>query len=148
MPGRIDRVAANQMREEMEKVWRRETGGVLVGALADGVLLVTSASGPGPRAKLKMCSVLIDGIHAQQFCDAAFRVSQGRTDYLGDWHCHLSVSIKPSAMDLEAMKTMADFEGSPTTTPLTLIFSKYTGKFKTYLFTAKRKLRELPCSIP
>ena len=143
----ISRAAIGQMRKEMKKVWKTETGGVLVGALADGVLSVAAASGPGPRAERRMCSVLIDGVHAGQFCRAASRESQGRIDYVGDWHCHLAVSIKPSAMDLSAMQTMADFAGSPTRTPLTLIFSRYTGKFKAYLFAEERRLCELPCSV-
>lgn len=152
MPDEVERVvigrqALAQMRKEMKKVWKTETGGVLVGSLVDGVLSVTSASGPGPRAELRLCSVLIDGVHAGQFCAAASKKSQGKIDYVGDWHCHLSLTIKPSNMDLSAMQTMADFEGSPTRTPITLIFSKYTGKLKAYLFTEKRRLRELPCSV-
>ena len=135
------------MHAEMDKVWRTETGGVLVGYLEADTLFVTSASGPGSRAELRMFSVLIDGVHGRDFCSSAFADSHGKVDYVGDWHCHLAFCIRPSAQDHQAMQIMADFKDSPTTTPISLIWSKYTGKVVAYRFTSLRKLRRIPCLI-
>ncbi len=136
--------AADRMRGEMKRHRRTETGGVLVGRMDGDSLMVVDASDPGPRAKRRMLSVVIDGIYAQQFCDAARNKSANEIDYVGDWHCHLAWTCKPSPADQEAMRIMADFADSPTKTPISLIWAKYRNSFRTYLFTLDRTLQVVP----
>ena len=84
----------------------------------------------------------IDGAFAQKFCDVEFRRSDGVVDYVGDWHCHPSFSTKPSGQDHDAMMTMSDFAGSPTRTPITLVYSRLSSRFAVYIFDGG-KLRAL-----
>ncbi len=143
----VKQEAVKQMRDEMKRASCTETGGVLVGYSEGDSLVVTAASGPGPRAKLRLFSVTIDGKHAQQFCDRVSQESDGKIDYLGDWHCHFAFSITPSTDDHRAMEIMAEFEDSPTKTPISLIWAKYCGKFVTYVYTEERLLKKVRSSI-
>lgn len=137
----ISKTAVAVIRREMSKVLLTETGGPLVGYIDGQKLVVTDASGPGPRSALRPCSVLIDGVHAQRFCDAALKASSGIIDYVGDWHCHLGWSLEPSDRDLEAMAMMAQWKYSPTRTPVSLIWSRWTSRCAAYVFEASQKLR-------
>ena len=132
-----------QIRREMQTARLTETGGALVGYPEGDTLHITAASGPGPKAVLRLFSVEIDGAFAQKFCDAELRKSDGTVDYVGDWHCHPSLSIKPSNQDYNAMKIMSDFTGSPTRTPVTLICSRLTSRFSIYVFNGSGKLKAL-----
>lgn len=128
--------------DEMSKVSKRETGGALVGYFHDGELVVTDASGPGPCAKLEEYGVVIDGKYAAHFCGEACRRSSGRDDYVGDWHCHPGMSLKPSHSDHDAMTTMSESKESPTRHPVSLIWSKVSGKVRGFCYDPRsRKLR-------
>jgi len=70
-------------------------------------LVITHASGPGPRGELNPTNVLIDGQYAHAFCTRIFDDSGGQLDYVGDWHRHLGWSLAASDRDLEAMLTIA-----------------------------------------
>ena len=138
----------SKVREEIAQVRFRETGGPMVGYVSlDRALVVTDVSGPGPRAELRRDSVLIDGIHAQRFCNQAYRRSRRRIDYVGDWHRHMGFSLEPSPRDIEAMVTMANFEHSPTRMPISLICRKYLWAFNAYVLVSGNRLERLPASI-
>ena len=126
--------AVQTVRREMRKAKVTETGGALVGYIEDEKLVVTAASGPGPRARLSLREVWIDGEYAGKFCDRAYSQTGGKWDYVGDWHCHLGCSLKPSSTDRYAMKKMAGFEYCPTRNPLSLIFCKWSHRIKAYRF--------------
>lgn len=135
-------VAASIARE-MAKVAITETGGALAGHIDGDRLIVTSASGPGSRAELRMRSVLIDGEHAQRFCDNVRARTNGKDDYVGDWHCHLGYSLRPSDLDYDAMRTMATFEFTPTTTPVSIIWSKWSRNVHAFYYDGSPKLRKI-----
>lgn len=123
------------IRNEVRLTPRTETGGPLVGYIARNmVLIVTHASGPGPLAQLKPRSVLIDGAYAQRYCDEMLRKSNGRLDYVGDWHRHRGFSLRTSPDDVDAMKTMAEFEHCPIRHPVSLIYSRYPERVVVYTF--------------
>ena len=132
------------MANESKQARRVETGGPLVGYVsADRVLVVTDATGPGPRAKRERYSVTIDGKHAQIFCDRARWESRGVIDYVGDWHRHPSFCLQPSEQDALAMKTMAEFQFSPTTHPISLIYRTWPRAWQVYVWdgVALRKIQ-------
>lgn len=140
----IEPAVLSFIKEAMAKVSGTETGGALVGHVQNGELIVTSASGPGPRAKLEAYGVVIDGEYAGRFCDEARHRSFGRDDYIGDWHCHPGKSLKPSHWDHDAMATMAEFAASPTRQPASIIWSKASGKIRGFCYDPKsRKLRRI-----
>ena len=113
----IDEGVFSIVKREMRRARLTETGGALVGHHQGHYVVVTSASGPGPKAELRMHSVMIDGAHAERFCSKARRKSKGTEDYIGDWHCHLGYSLKPSKLDYNAMKTMAEFSSAQRVIP-------------------------------
>jgi integrative and conjugative element protein (TIGR02256 family) len=138
----------SDIRRESRKVLFRETGGALVGrALKNDTLLVTAASGPGPRAVLERHSVLIDGEFTQRFCDQARRQTGGTEDYVGDWHKHTGLSLEPSTQDIRAMQIMANFEYSPTNFPISLIYRRRCEAFSTYIWDGSDKLRPISSSV-
>jgi integrative and conjugative element protein (TIGR02256 family) len=139
----VAKKALAQLRREIRAARLKETGGALVGYFAGDAVHVTAASGPGPKAIRRMFSVEIDGAFAKEFCDAEFKKSDGLVDYVGDWHCHPYFSTRPSGPDYEAMNVMSGFAGSPTRTPITLIYSRLTSRFSVYLFDGRGKLKIL-----
>lgn len=141
-------VLATFRREVQRVLYYKETGGPLVGYIsADGALVVTHAGGPGPRAEHRQRSVLIDGAYAQKFCDKIHRESDGRLDYVGDWHNHPGLSLSPSSHDVEAMKTMADFDYCPVEHPISIIYRRIPEKFSVYILTKEGNLSAVQASI-
>jgi len=139
----IENSVVSIAKREMRRAKFTETGGALVGHLEGHHLVITSASGPGPRAELRMRSVLIDGEHATRFCARVRSQTDGADDYVGDWHCHLGYSLEPSELDYDAMKTMATFESATNVNPVSVIWSKWSGKLRAYYFDDARVLREI-----
>jgi integrative and conjugative element protein (TIGR02256 family) len=134
-------------RAESKKARGTETGGPLVGYVtAENVLIAVDAAGPGPRAILKRYSVTIDGEYAQRFCDIASNMSDGHIDYVGDWHRHTGISLKPSPLDIYAMKIMAEFSYSPTHFPVSLIYRKWPEALVLYVWDGSGTLRRIPQS--
>jgi integrative and conjugative element protein (TIGR02256 family) len=123
-----------KLRRLVKSVWFTETGGPMVGYLTpDSTLVVMDVAGPGPRSILKTYSVTIDGEFSQQFCDHAFRESNGKIDYIGDWHCHPSLSLRPSIDDEAAIRVMAETDGI-TSFPVSLICSRISRSMKAYVW--------------
>jgi integrative and conjugative element protein (TIGR02256 family) len=136
------------IRTESRKARRVETGGPLVGYVAKGsVLVVADADGPGPKARLERFSVIIDGEHAQKFCDRSSRESDGRIDYVGDWHKHTGISLRPSEQDVFAMETMAKYEFSPTKHPISLIYRRLPQAFQVYVWDGSGSLKKIQSTI-
>jgi integrative and conjugative element protein (TIGR02256 family) len=136
------------IRREVRRARLTETGGPLVGYVSDDqALVVTHAAGPGPRAKLRPFSVLIDGRHAQQFCDRMSRRTEGRIDYVGDWHRHLGWSLKASSDDLRAMRKVAAFEYCPITNPASLIYRSLPEGYNIYVLNERNLLEAFPLSL-
>jgi integrative and conjugative element protein (TIGR02256 family) len=136
------------IKNESRKARGTETGGPLVGYIAEGFLLVVAdASGPGPRGRLERYSVTIDGEHAQKFCDQINQESEGLIDYVGDWHKHTGISLRPSNHDVSAMKIMADFELSPTRHPISLIYRKWPQALQIYVWDGSGFLARIQWTI-
>lgn len=135
-------------RAESRKARCVETGGPLVGYVTDdGGLVVADAAGPGPKATLERFSVTIDGAYAQKFCDKICRDSQGQVDYIGDWHRHPGISLRPSEHDISAIKKMANFKFSPTKHPISLIYRRWPQAFQVYVWDGSGSLMKMPSKI-
>jgi proteasome lid subunit RPN8/RPN11 len=76
-------------------------------------------------------NVTIDGKHSQQFCDRAHAKSCGKWDYVGDWHSHPGVCVKPSEGDRLAMSLMARTPGL-VSNPVSLIYSAILKYYRVY----------------
>jgi integrative and conjugative element protein (TIGR02256 family) len=136
------------IRREVRRARFTETGGPMVGYVSeDRALVVTHAAGPGPRAKLSTFSVLIDGSHAQQFCERISRRTDGRIDYVGDWHRHLGWSLNASNDDRRAMREMAAFEYCPITNPASLIYRSLPEGYRIYVLNDQQRLQAQPLTL-
>lgn len=91
---------------------RTETGGVVAGrgSLAEGEIVLTNASGPGPKARRARYSFARDKEYCQAFLDRVAVESVGEVDYLGEWHKHHESEPRPSSLDID---TAADIAAGP-----------------------------------
>lgn len=144
----VARAVLKTIRDEVRRSRWTETGGPLAGSVTeDGALLVTHAAAPGKRGRRERFSVLIDGESAQEFCDALYRESGGKLDYVGDWHTHLGWSLTPSKRDVAAMQEMAAFEFCPVRNPVSLIYRSLPEKFLVYVLNSKGEFEPIPSKL-
>jgi integrative and conjugative element protein (TIGR02256 family) len=117
--------------------WKKvETGGVLVGQVQRNKFVISKASGPGPRAKRLVSTVVVDGDFSTRFCKHIEDQTSGMEVYLGDWHSHTGYSVDPSALDLSAMHIMSPF--APFGSPLSLIISARSRRFRVFILKRGR----------
>jgi integrative and conjugative element protein (TIGR02256 family) len=85
-----------------------ETGGVLFGYHTDdNDLVITQATGPGPRARHGWRSFEPDTRYCQERLEAVFQESEGAISYVGEWHTHPHGGLRPSRLDFESMMELA-----------------------------------------
>lgn len=94
------------LRNESRRRYPTETGGVLAGYRDVGAVVVTHATGPGPRADRGRSHFRRDGDHSQGAVDRVFDETAGASDYVGEWHSH-PFPFGPSAADIAAMSWIA-----------------------------------------
>jgi integrative and conjugative element protein (TIGR02256 family) len=124
--------ALGKIRALVKSSGAHEIGGPMVGYVTDeNELIITDVAGPGLNGKCMPFNVTVDGEHSQQFCDLAFRDSGGKHDFVGDWHCHPSICIRPSKGDRQAMKLLAETPGL-IPNPVSLIYSSLLRIFRIY----------------
>ncbi|HEU4329026.1 MAG TPA: Mov34/MPN/PAD-1 family protein [Roseiflexaceae bacterium] len=91
------------IQQESQRSFPFESGGILIGRVEQGSILVTHATGPGPRAIHSPRRFVRDGDYTQQALNAQLQASGGLDDYLGEWHSH-PLSVGPSPQDRESMR--------------------------------------------
>ena len=86
-----------------------ETGGVLVGFIDESkdAVVVVSASGPGPRALHRSHRFNRDAVFCQAWLDEWVRESDGRLDFVGEWHSHPETHPTPSSVDVGTFTRLA-----------------------------------------
>lgn len=105
-----------------------ETGGVLAGYTDDeGNVVVTHASGPGPKAVQSATRFEKDIEFCQQYLDDLFINSNRKCVYVGEWHSHPSRDNKPSGLDIKSLSEISVEKNYLTTCPAMIILSN-TGK--------------------
>jgi integrative and conjugative element protein (TIGR02256 family) len=102
-----------------------ETGGVLAGNVdSDGNIIVTQASGPGPKALHTRTRFEKDIDYCQKYLDDLFQSSGGKTVYVGEWHSHPEEDNRPSGIDIKSLSEIALQKEYLTVNPLMIIFSR------------------------
>jgi integrative and conjugative element protein (TIGR02256 family) len=95
-------------RRECARIRYRETGGVLFGYRTDeDDIVVTDATGPGPRARHSWRFFEPDTRYCQEQLSRIYRETQGAVSYLGEWHTHPYGSTLPSRRDSATMSQIA-----------------------------------------
>lgn len=109
------------MRRASRRARPLEAGGTLVGHYTDDMALAVVerallSMGNSSRWSFIRPSDLVD-----RALDRAYRRSQGRVLYLGEWHSHPGGSVEPSARDRESLLELAANPKVAAFTPLLLI---------------------------
>lgn len=129
-----------------------ETGGILLGRRIDAdTLLLTRASPPGPRATHRRFSFLRDTAFLQRYLDATHARSEGKDDYLGEWHVHPALDAPPSRTDRRSLRRIARSSRYAVTEPVLLIVehSPPELRLRCYRFAGRcRRGTELPLLDP
>lgn len=117
------------MRFECEGGLPNETGGVLVGYVdAAGRTVITAIVGPGPRAFRTPSRFRRDGEYAQREVDLLHRQSDGRDDYVGEWHSH-PAPVGPSGIDRGSMEWIGENERYRREQPFLIIMQRTRLRF-------------------
>lgn len=125
-----------------------ETGGILVGTrLDESNALITRASPPGPKARHGRFFFSRDSAFLQEYLDRVHDRSEGREDYLGEWHVHPALDAAPSCVDRRSLFRIARSSRYGTSDPLLIIAEHVPGtlRLRCYGFVVKprREIVEL-----
>lgn len=120
-----------------------ETGGVLAGYTdEEGNVVVTNASGPGPKAVQLATRFEKDVEFCQKFLDDLFISSSRKYVYVGEWHSHPSRDNSPSGLDIKSLSEISVEKNYLTDNPAMIILSNkgkpsctFHPAGKTYYFT-------------
>lgn len=115
--------ALELMEKESARSQYAETGGVVAGfgSAENGELHISHASLPGPRARATRYSFQHDREFCQKFLDDLATQSNGKIDYLGEWHKHFEINPRPSGRDMRTMISIAENSAYHVNQPLLLI---------------------------
>lgn len=120
----LPEVVVEAMRAESERGLPNETGGVLVGHVdSAGRTVIVGVVGPGPRAHRTPTRFRRDGEYAQVEVDRLHRESDGRDDYMGEWHSH-PASMGPSGIDRGSMAWIGGNQRYRRNEPLLIIMQR------------------------
>lgn len=120
----------------------RETGGILLGyRLDDTTLMISRASPPGPRALHSRFSFLRDTRFLQRYLDGIHNRSEGREDYIGEWHVHPALDAPPSRTDRRSLWRIARRKNYATDNPILIIVEQTPAhrRYRAYGFAVKPK---------
>jgi integrative and conjugative element protein (TIGR02256 family) len=129
-----------------------ETGGILIGYEADPkTVLITRVSPPGPAAVHRRYFFSRDTRFLQRSLDRFHDQSDGREDYIGEWHVHPALDAPPSYVDRRALWRIARRNNYAPTNPVLLIVEEAPPerRLRVYGFVAtpKRAWGELAVAL-
>lgn len=118
----IEAQALCELNAEACRAFPQETGGVLVGYVADGQQpVVVAVIGPGPAAVHQRNRFQPDHQWQCEQLDDLYERSSGRLVYLGDWHTHPDGSPQMSWLDRRTIRAIARHSPAQCAQPLMLI---------------------------
>ncbi len=118
--------AINIIIGESNKACDTETGGIIAGtgSVESGKVVITHASGPGPKAIQGRFNFSRDTAFCQDTLNKWVLESQGEVDYLGEWHKHLEPKPALSSLDCDTLVNIAISPKYYVNQPLMLIIGK------------------------
>ena len=119
----ISAAALELMEKESAHSRYAETGGVIAGfgSAENGEIHISHASQPGPKAKATRYSFQHDREFCQKFLDDLAAQTNGKIDYLGEWHKHFERDPRPSGRDVRTMISISENSDYHIKHPLLLI---------------------------
>lgn len=88
-----------------------ETGGVLLGWIENRNIIVARATDAGPNAIHEQIYFRADPNYIDMVIDMEYANSNGKVNYIGEWHTHPQVSPKPSTVDLNSLDEIVASSG-------------------------------------
>jgi integrative and conjugative element protein (TIGR02256 family) len=100
---------AHAMCDEAARTFPLETGGVLMGywAVEYSELVITHATGPGPKAIHGAHSFIPDYEYQEAEIARLYEESGRASTYLGDWHSHPLEGVYLSSRDKRTLRRIA-----------------------------------------
>jgi len=118
----VPKPAYLQMCELGQQSFPLETGGILLGYVADNNdVVVTAIIGPGPNAIHRRYRFSPDADYQQVKLSAHHLLTNGQETYLGDWHTHPRGSTALSLVDKRTLARIAGTSSSGITEPIMAI---------------------------
>jgi integrative and conjugative element protein (TIGR02256 family) len=120
----------------------QETGGILIGhPVGDTTVWITRASPPGPRALHRRFRFSRDTAHLQRYLDDIVDRTNGREDYVGEWHVHVALDTPPSRVDRRSLFRIARRDNYATDNPILVIVEEAPPerRIRAYGFAIKPK---------
>ncbi len=90
-----------------------ETGGVLLGWFEEGKICVSKATGAGSNATHEHIYFRADKDYIDMIIDMEHANSNGKVNYIGEWHTHPQVNPQPSSVDLNSLDEIVESSGEP-----------------------------------
>jgi integrative and conjugative element protein (TIGR02256 family) len=143
----LSQILYEEMVAEAWKWSPLETGGALVGYVADsGDIVVTALIHAGPRARRTRWSFRPDaGFQNREI--ARHYEGSGRLDgYLGDWHTHPGGSSRMSWRDRRTLQAIADYPHARIRNPVMVILHGADWKPAPWQFSRRTLLAHAPCT--
>lgn len=127
-----------QMTNTANKHFPKEFGGILTGIKEKDFWIITDFKTPA-NFKNSSSSFTRKVKKLNQYLAKIFRSSNGKLQYLGEWHTHPKGTTQNSKKDLVSMKEIANEPNVTTDKPIMIIFSLHPNKlknqFKIYQYT-------------
>ena len=124
-----------EMQELADLSCPNETGGMLLGYIAQPDIVVTKIIGPGPAAKHARFAFEPDSNYQQLELEQHFYATGGRETYLGDWHTHPYGSSQLSRRDKRTLALIAETPSSNIINPVMVVLA---GKPTEWMLNAVR----------
>jgi integrative and conjugative element protein (TIGR02256 family) len=106
----VNAAVLKSLEEEGHRRAPDETGGVLIGYWSTGSheVVITNATGPGPRAKHSKALYIPDREYDQAMIAHHYAAAGRRLTYLGDWHTHPDGKAYLSDQDRRTLRQIAE----------------------------------------
>lgn len=108
--GKVKLIIADSALNELYKYdpqnYNYENGGILLGKFEfdKNLYKITCISGTNHRDKKGKCFFIRNKDASQIIINKYWTKSEGEINYLGEWHTHNEIKIKPSIIDLQLLK--------------------------------------------
>jgi integrative and conjugative element protein (TIGR02256 family) len=117
----LERGVEARLNRESDRHRPNETGGLLVGYRIGHATVVRALVGCGPRAVHARSSFHPDAAWQESELGSAFHASGGTLTYKGDWHSHPAGSGRPSSLDKQTARKIAEYREARLPRPLMII---------------------------
>ena len=122
--------ALTEMEMLADKSYPLETGGMLLGYVADNNdVVVTAIIGPGPAAKHARHAFEPDSVYQIEILHSHYCATDGRETYLGDWHSHPDGVSILSRTDKRTLASIAHDPSSGIKRPVMAIIASSAGQW-------------------